>query len=86
MGGASRPSLAGVIFVTGSSVTAITVMVALKDTLRDPCRPSGVGRRAEMQSCERLQSVFREVLSTAQSRDAEKPSSQMRSAADMFYF
>lgn len=45
VGGASSPCLAEVMFVIGSSVTAITDMRALKDTLRDPCRPSGVGPR-----------------------------------------
>lgn len=45
VGGASGPCLAVVMFVIGSSVSAVTAMVALKDTLRDPCRPSGEGLR-----------------------------------------
>lgn len=36
VGGAGRPRLAVVMFVTSSSVIAITVVVVLKDGLRDP--------------------------------------------------
>lgn len=43
VGGASSPCLAVVMFVIGSSVSAVTAMVALKDTLRDPADPLGRG-------------------------------------------